>query len=58
MEFPFTLSSGYVTSTYCKTVLNDKESMEIAMSLATAGEYLQSKLRSDIRLSQINWRSR
>ena len=58
VEFLFTLLSGYVTSLYCKTVLNDKESMEIAMSLATVSEYLQSKLRNDIRLSQIDWRSR
>ena len=58
MEFLFTLSLDYAISLYCKIVLNDKESMEIVMSLATAGDYLQSKLRSDIRLSQIDWRSR
>ena len=38
--FPFTLSSGHATSTNYKTVLNDKESIELAMSLATAGSYI------------------
>ena len=55
--FLFKLSSGYITSEYCVTVINDKEGLEVAISLSTAGEYLQSKLRSNIRLCRIDQRS-
>jgi len=54
IEFLFELSLGYVTSVNYETVLNDKDSMEIAMSLATAGSYIQSKFRSNFRLNQID----
>ena len=57
--FPFKLSSGYITSEYCEIVINDKEGLEVAISLSTAGEYLQSKLwsESNIRLCRIDWGS-
>jgi len=52
--FPFELSSGYITSKYCETVINNKEELEVAISLSTASEYLQSKLQSNIRLCRID----
>ena len=42
--FLFELLSGYVTSEYCEIVINDKEGLEVAISLSTASKYLQSKL--------------
>ena len=56
--FQFKLSSGYITLEYCEIVINNKEGLEVAILLSTAGEYLQSKLRSNIRLCRIDWRSR
>ena len=40
IEFPFVLFSGYVTSANYEIVLNDKDSIEIAMPLATIGSYV------------------
>ena len=41
-----------------KTVLNDKESIELAISLVIAGSYIQNKFRSNFKLNQIDWSSR
>jgi len=54
IEFPFVLLSRYVTSANYEIVLNDKDSIEIAISLATSDSYVQSKFRSNFRLNQID----
>ena len=51
--FPFKLLLGYITSEYCEIVINDKEGLEVAISLSTTSEYLQSKLWSNIKLYRI-----
>ena len=58
IEFLFKLLLGYIILANYEIVLNDKDSMEIVISLATAGSYIQSKFRSNFRLNQIDWRSR